>query len=67
MPHSIFAPAPADFNIVEEMAKHGITYSASDVFHVDGYRYTNLRDAIAQAKRTRSPVARGPNSDWHSW
>ncbi len=67
MSHSISAPTPADLNIVEEMAKHGITYSASDVFHVDGYRYSNLRDAIAQAKRTRSGGARVPNSDWQGW
>ena len=67
MAHSISAPTPADLNIVEEMANYGITYSASDVFHVDGYRYSNLLDAIAQAQRTRSHGATGPNSDWQGW
>jgi hypothetical protein len=35
----------------EEMAKYGITRVPIDYFHYKGYRYTNLDDAIAQAKR----------------
>ena len=33
------------------MAKYGITRVPIDYFHYKGYRYTNLDDAIAQAKR----------------
>src|SRR3546814_2342997 len=35
----------------EEMAQYGITRVPIDYFHYKGYRYTNLDDAIAQAKR----------------
>jgi hypothetical protein len=35
----------------EEMAKYGITRVPIDYFHYKEYRYTNLDDAIAQAKR----------------
>jgi hypothetical protein len=35
----------------EEMAKHGITRVPVDYFHYKEYRYTNLKDAIAQAER----------------
>jgi hypothetical protein len=34
----------------DEMAKYGITRVPTDYFHYKGYRYTNLDDAIAQAK-----------------
>jgi hypothetical protein len=61
------APPPAELNIVEQLATHGITYSVADVFHVDGYRYSNLRDAIAQAERSRSRGARAADLDWRSW
>jgi hypothetical protein len=35
----------------EEMTKFGITRTQVDNFHYGAYRYTNLRDALAQAKR----------------
>ena len=35
----------------EEMARYGITRVPIDYFHYKSYRYTNLNDAIAQAKR----------------
>ena len=35
---------------IEEMAKYGITRVPVDYFHYKEYRYTNLDDAIAQAK-----------------
>lgn len=34
-----------------EMEKHGITRIPVDYFHCGEFRYTNLKDAIAQAKR----------------
>ncbi|MGC8534920.1 MAG: hypothetical protein ACP5QR_05230 [Rhizomicrobium sp.] len=36
---------------VEEMAKYSITRVPVDYFHYRQYRYTNLEDALAQAKR----------------
>ena len=33
------------------MARHGIVRVPADQFHVDGFRYSNLADALAQAKR----------------
>ncbi len=38
---------------LQEIAKYGIVRVPVDTFHVGGYRYTNLDDAIAQAKRGR--------------
>jgi hypothetical protein len=35
----------------EEMARHGITRVPVDHFHYGKYRYTNLEDAVAEAKR----------------
>jgi hypothetical protein len=37
----------------EEMAKYGITHVPIDYFHYEQYRYTNLADALAQAKRAQ--------------
>ena len=34
-----------------ELAKYGITRVPVDYFHFRGFRYTNLKDAIAEAKR----------------
>ena len=36
------------------MAKYGITRVPIDYFHYGGFRYTNLKDAVAQAKRQQS-------------
>jgi hypothetical protein len=35
----------------EEMAKHGITRVPIDYYYYGGFRYTNLEDAVAEAKR----------------
>ena len=35
------------------MARYGITRIPADQFHVDGYRYSSLSDALAQARRGR--------------
>ena len=35
----------------EEMAKYGITRVPVDYFHFGVFRYTNLEDAVAEAKR----------------
>ena len=39
----------------EEMKKYGITRIPVDYFHYGEFRYTNLKDAIAQAKRQQRP------------
>jgi hypothetical protein len=36
---------------VDEMAKYGITRAQINHFFYGGFRYTNLGDAIAEAKR----------------
>lgn len=35
------------------LAEYGITCVPADHFDVDGYRYGNLADAVAQAQRAR--------------
>jgi len=37
------------------MIKYGITNKPLDCFHVGGFKYTNLADAVAQAKRLEGP------------
>jgi endonuclease YncB( thermonuclease family) len=37
----------------EELVRHGITRIPVDYFHYGDFRYTNLEDALAQAKRQR--------------
>lgn len=39
----------------EDMAKYGIARIPVDYFHVGGFRYTNLSDAVAQAQRRQRP------------
>lgn len=34
-----------------EMQKYGIKRIPVDCFHINGFRYTDLKDAVAQAKR----------------
>jgi hypothetical protein len=43
---SAFGPEAAD-----EMLRFGIAQVSVDYFHYKEFRYTNLKDAIAQAKR----------------
>lgn len=38
--------------------RYGIVRVPADVFHVGGYRYTNLSDAVAAAKRCAASVPR---------
>ncbi|PAX08837.1 hypothetical protein [Sphingomonas lenta] len=33
------------------LKQHGIVRVPADTFHYGGYRYTNIKDAIAEAKR----------------
>ena len=43
----------------EDMAKYGITRVPVDYFHFGGFRYTNLEDAVAEAKRQHPPKDSG--------
>lgn len=54
--HTNRSDADLGSDAVEEMAKYGITCSQIDQFFYGDYRYTNLADAIAEAKR--NPHAR---------
>ncbi len=48
-------PGPTtDAENTAELAKLGITRKSVDYFCVGKYRYTDLKDAIAQAKRVNS-------------
>jgi hypothetical protein len=40
-----------DQSTLNEMAQYGITRVPVEYFHYKGFRYSNLLDAIAQAKR----------------
>ncbi len=37
----------------QAMREYGVKRIPVDYFHVGGYRYTDMKDAIAQAKRTK--------------
>lgn len=51
-------------DIADQMATYGITRVLVDYFHVGEFRYSNLEDAIAEARRQqpieagRTPIAR---------
>lgn len=48
-------PAPAlGPEAAEEMLKFGITRVPVDYFHYMEFRYTNLKDAVAQARRQQN-------------
>jgi hypothetical protein len=38
-------------DVASTLTKYGITQVSQDIFHYGGYRYTNLQDAVAEAKR----------------
>jgi hypothetical protein len=38
-------------DVAGQLAKYGIAHASQDVFTYGGYRYTNLKDAIAEAQR----------------
>jgi hypothetical protein len=40
---------------INEMASYGITKVQVEQFHYRGFRYTNLLDALAQARRDQPP------------
>jgi len=42
---------PIARDIADQMAAYGITRVPVDYFHVGKFRYSNLDDAIAEAKR----------------
>ena len=46
---SAFSP-----EVAKEMLKFGITRVSIDHFHYKDFRYTNVKDAIAQAKRQQA-------------
>lgn len=47
--------ADLDFALME---RNGITRVRADQYHVDGYRYTSLADALAQVSRVARVRAR---------
>ena len=47
------AAAPAADPEIEVMARNGITRVPAHQYHIDGYRYAKLGDALAQAARGR--------------
>jgi hypothetical protein len=49
--HTNRSDADLGSEAAEEMAKYGITCAQISQFFYGGYRYTNLADAIAEAKR----------------
>lgn len=51
------AAAPDAERERELIQRNGITVVRADQYHVDGYRYTNLADALAQAARRAATVA----------
>jgi hypothetical protein len=44
----------------DEMAKYGITRVPVDYFHYGSFRYTNLEDAVSEAKRQHPPKGSRP-------
>jgi hypothetical protein len=44
---------PVAVDMADQMATHGITRVPVDYFHVGKFRYSNLDDAIAEAKRQK--------------
>ena len=43
----------------EEASDYGITTSEVTYYHYGTYRYTNLKDAIAEAKRDKEKLVEG--------
>lgn len=51
-------PKGDDEKLLErEMQEYGVRRIPVDYFHIDGFRYTDLKDAIAQAKRMKAAKA----------
>ena len=49
------ARAVSSLEASNEMTKHGITCAPVDYFHFGSFRYTNVKDAVAEAKRRQIP------------
>jgi len=47
--------AESEAEAAELMARFGIARIPADQYHYKGWRYSSLRDAVAQAKRDVSP------------
>ena len=53
------AAAPASDSEIEVMARNGIVRTEAFQYHVGGYRYTNLSDALAEVTRASRAEGRG--------
>jgi len=51
----------------DDLSKYGIIKTTVDVFHCGGYQYTNLVDAMAQAKRLPDATEpkNNPSTNYH--
>lgn len=49
-----------DDEAIELMARHGITRVPADQYHYKAFRYSNLGDALAQARRDTSLNPKDP-------
>jgi hypothetical protein len=58
MPSEIFKTVPV--SDLELMERYGITRTPADYFHYGQYRYTSLKDAVAQAERDQIVFAVKP-------
>ncbi len=56
---SISAPQ-TEAEAAELMARHGITRIPADQYHYKSWRYSNLGDAVAQARRDPVPAIAAP-------
>ena len=54
-PQNTTAAAALEDDGNDDLSKYGIIKTTVDIFHCGGYQYTNLNDAIAQAKRLPKP------------
>lgn len=46
----------ADHSADKDMARYGITHQKVDVYLLGNFRYSTLKEAVAQAKRAERPV-----------
>lgn len=49
-------------DIAGQMTEYGITRKSVDQFHFGDYRYSNFRDALAEAKRSAETTKSGDDS-----
>jgi hypothetical protein len=43
----------ADRAIAAQMQQYGIKRVSVDYFHINGFKYTDVKDAVAQARRSQ--------------